>query len=105
MSGKDLSWISSAVTADNALEFFNIIGKLKQLKRTGWVNNNVNLPESIADHMYRMGMMSFMISDPSIDKVKLLKVCLAHDVAESIVGDITPHDNVTKEEKRHLEEV
>jgi 5'-deoxynucleotidase YfbR-like HD superfamily hydrolase len=32
-------------------------------------------------------------------------VCLVHDLAESIVGDITPHDNVTSSEKRILEEV
>jgi putative hydrolase of HD superfamily len=34
-----------------ALEFFNTIGKLKGLKRTGWVNHKVDLPESVADHM------------------------------------------------------
>ena len=32
-------------------------------------------------------------------------VCMVHDLAESIVGDITPHCNVSKEEKRQLEEV
>jgi putative hydrolases of HD superfamily len=31
-------------------------------------------------------------------------MALVHDLAESIVGDITPHDNVTKEEKRNMEE-
>jgi hypothetical protein len=30
---------------------------------------------------------------------------LVHDLAESIVGDITPMDNVTKEEKREAERV
>jgi 5'-deoxynucleotidase YfbR-like HD superfamily hydrolase len=30
---------------------------------------------------------------------------MVHDLAESIVGDITPHCNVSKEEKRQLEEV
>lgn len=32
-------------------------------------------------------------------------MCLVHDLAESIVGDITPHCGVPKEEKRNLEEV
>ena len=31
-------------------------------------------------------------------------MALVHDLAESIVGDITPYDNVTKEEKRIMEE-
>ncbi len=32
-------------------------------------------------------------------------MCLIHDLAECIVGDLTPHDNVSKEEKRHREKV
>ena len=53
----------------------------------------------------RMSMLVFMLTDASIDKDKLMKICLMHDVAEAVVGDITPHDPVTKEEKRRLEEV
>jgi 5'-deoxynucleotidase YfbR-like HD superfamily hydrolase len=30
---------------------------------------------------------------------------MVHDLAESIVGDITPLDPITKQEKRELEEV
>jgi 5'-deoxynucleotidase YfbR-like HD superfamily hydrolase len=30
---------------------------------------------------------------------------MLHDVGESIIGDITPYENVTKAEKRALEEV
>lgn len=89
----------------NALKFFEVVGKLKLLKRTGWVNHETNLPESVADHMYRMSMMSFMITDPALNKEKLMKICMVHDLAESIVGDITPNDPITKEEKRQLEEV
>ncbi len=63
------------------------------------------MPESVADHMYRMSMLSFMVTDASINKDKLMKICLVHDLAESIVGDITPHCGVSKEEKKRLEEV
>ena len=52
-----------------------------------------------------MSMLVFMLTDASIDKDRLMKICLMHDVAEAVVGDITPHDPVTKEEKRRLEEV
>ena len=74
------------VSPSNALEFFRLVGKLKTTKRTGWVNNNVQLPESIADHMYRMSLLAMMITDPSINKDRLIKICLVHDLAESIVG-------------------
>ena len=33
---------------------------VQTLKRTGWVRSNVKGPESIADHMYRMGLMSLI---------------------------------------------
>lgn len=32
-------------------------------------------------------------------------MCLAHDLAESIVGDITPSDGISKEEKFAKEKV
>lgn len=32
-------------------------------------------------------------------------MCLAHDLAESIVGDITPSDGISKEEKLAKEKV
>ena len=91
------------VDAVAALKFFNTVGKLKTLKRTGWVNNEVFEPESVADHMYRMSMLGFLITDPAVNKDRLIKVCLVHDLAESIVGDITPYDGVSKEEKKKLE--
>ncbi len=43
--------------------------------------------------------------DPVVNKDRLVKVCLVHDLAEAVVGDITPYDGVSKEEKRKLEEV
>jgi putative hydrolases of HD superfamily len=55
--------------------------------------------------MYRMSMMAFLITDAAVNKDKLIKICMVHDLAESIVGDITPYDGVSKEEKRKLEEV
>ena len=96
---------TNIIQPSNALSFFRIVGKLKSLKRTGWINHSVSLPESVADHMYRMTMMSMMIKDNEIDRDRLMKICLVHDLAESIIGDITPHDKrFTKEQKREAEE-
>lgn len=86
-----------------ALKAFRIFGDLKRVKRAGWVVSGVHLPESVADHMYRMSMLVFLITDDTINKDMLLKICLMHDVAEAIVGDITPNDPVTKEEKHQME--
>jgi len=33
----------------------------------------------------------------------VLSMCLVHDIAEIVVGDLTPHDDIRGEEKRRLE--
>jgi putative hydrolase of HD superfamily len=54
---------SSVPTAKSAIDFLLLLQKLKTTKRTGWVKCGVQQPESIADHMYRMGMMSLILGD------------------------------------------
>ena len=93
-----------SISPSSALDFFNIVGRLKRVRRTGWVVRKIFEPESVADHMYRMSMLVFMLRDPTIDKDRLLKICLVHDLAEAIVGDITPVDtNYTGSQKHQLE--
>lgn len=87
---------------DMMLCFFNIVGRLKTEKRTGWVNFKVPKPESIADHMYRMGVIS-MLTKQKLDTGRCVKMALIHDMAESLVGDITPVDPMPKEEKHRRE--
>ncbi|KAJ1989460.1 hypothetical protein H4R33_002065 [Dimargaris cristalligena] len=88
---------------DQLLDFLHIVEKLKRTKRTGWINSGINQPESIADHMYRMSIMSMLIEDPSLDRNRCIKMSLVHDLAESIVGDITPFDGVTESDKHDRE--
>ena len=52
--------------------------------------------------MYRMALCVFMLPS-SYNTNKLIKMALVHDLGESIVGDITPHDNVSLEDKRNKE--
>jgi putative hydrolase of HD superfamily len=44
-----------------------------------------------------------LIEDPTIDKSRLVKMAIVHDLAEAIVGDFTPFDNISNEEKHRLE--
>ena len=89
------------------LKFMSLVGKLKSTKRTGWVYRGVQSPESVSDHMYRMAIMSFLLSgrksDSNIKRDHCIKLALVHDMAECIVGDITPFDGVSKEEKHKRE--
>ncbi|MED6273956.1 hypothetical protein CHARACLAT_011618 [Characodon lateralis] len=76
----------------------------QRVPRTGWVYRKVKNPESVSDHMYRMAMMSLTITDPTVDRDRCIKLALVHDMAECIVGDIAPSDNISKAEKHRREE-
>ena len=47
--------------------------------------------------------MAMLIDDATIDRTRCMKMCIVHDLAEAIAGDITPHAGVSKEEKFKLE--
>jgi len=40
-------------------------GLFQSTPRTGWVRCGIKKPESIADHMYRMATMAFLVSPHS----------------------------------------
>ncbi|SAM04210.1 hypothetical protein [Absidia glauca] len=89
--------------AGNVIRFLHTIENLKRTKRTGWVDNGINKPESIADHMHRMGIMAMLVDDPSLQRDRCIKMAIVHDLAEAVVGDITPHAGVSKEDKYTME--
>lgn len=106
---EDLKGRISRLAANNAppfaymAAFLEIVSRLKTQKRTGWIDRKVPQPESIADHMYRMGVISMLSGQKSLDIGRCVQIALVHDMAESIVGDITPYADVTKEEKHRRE--
>jgi putative hydrolases of HD superfamily len=103
--GDDSSQPLLSVSDNSAglLDFMLLVGRLKTTKRTGWVLRSVKLPESIADHMYRMSLIALVISD-SAQRDHAVKLAIAHDLAEATVGDLTPACGVSKEEKHRREE-
>lgn len=86
------------------------------------------------DHMYRMAMCSFLVTDPGIDRARcvtqfslksihkwwptftcvfpapqtcvgrLMKIAVVHDLAEALVGDIVPHDTRYTKEQKRAME-
>ncbi|RNF20747.1 hydrolase of HD superfamily [Trypanosoma conorhini] len=90
------------MTADT-ITFLHTLGKLKETERTGWVENGIPNPESVSDHMYRAAVMCMLCPDKSLERNKLIRMALCHDMGESIVGDISPKMSVSKEEKYRRE--
>jgi len=86
------------------LDFFHISANLKKIPRQGWIDKlSIDSPESVADHVFSMAMMGMIFSDlENYNTEKILKIILLHDLAESIIGDMTP-EQISKEEKTALE--
>ncbi|QLQ79549.1 hypothetical protein HG537_0C01960 [Torulaspora globosa] len=100
---REVKTILSKKHPNYVLAFLNVVQQLKLQKRTGWLDHGINPCESISDHMYRMGVTSMLIKNPEVNRDKCVRIALVHDIAEALVGDITPFDGVTKEEKHRRE--
>jgi putative hydrolase of HD superfamily len=82
------------------IEFAKNVGKLKKIPRTGWKIRGVKNPESIADHTFRTTVLGMIIADlEKLNKEKILKMIILHDLEESITGDITSLDKEKMGEK------
>ncbi|KAJ1527783.1 hypothetical protein ONE63_007736 [Megalurothrips usitatus] len=88
------------------LDFLLLIGKLKHIKRTGWVLRQVPDPECVAGHMHRMAIITLLLGQGDGDTryVRCMRLALIHDLAECIVGDITPHCGIDPLEKHRRED-
>ncbi|EEF47629.1 5'-deoxynucleotidase HDDC2 [Ricinus communis] len=97
--------IGSSSSSSSAIDFLTLCHRLKTTKRKGWINHGIKGPESIADHMYRMALMALIAGDlPNLNRERCIKIAIVHDIAEAIVGDITPSDGVPKQEKSRREQ-
>ena len=80
-----------------------LLGKFKDLKRTGWLKRGVILPESDAEHSFSLAMLVLLLTPEKIDRSKCMEMALIHDLAELYVGDYTPEDGISQEEKHRKE--
>ncbi|GAB7351167.1 hypothetical protein MBLNU459_g1617t1 [Dothideomycetes sp. NU459] len=86
--------------------FFHLLERLKTTKREGWRRFGIGHGESISDHMYRMAILTMMAPASLTSKINVMhctRMALIHDMAEALVGDITPVDGVPKSEKNRRE--
>lgn len=73
------------------LDFFKTVGKSKRLLRSGPVREGIKDPESVAEHSFRTGVIAMVLADKldyKLDKEKLLKMALIHDIGEIVTGDV-----------------
>lgn len=91
----------------NLLEFYLLATELKNKIRSGWKVWNIDRErvESVAEHIYGVCILAVSIDsefDLGVDIYKVVMMLLLHEIEEIKIGDLTPFDKVTKEEKRSL---
>jgi putative hydrolase of HD superfamily len=94
------------MTTSELQTIYSHITNLKVLKRAGWVRSGVKEPESVADHSFGLAVLALMFAQKqNLDVGKVAQTAILHDIGESIIGDITPHDGVNSEQKKEQEAV
>jgi len=74
----------------NYVDFLKTVGRSKRLLRSGWVREKVKDPESVAEHSFRVGVLAMIFADKlgyKLNKEKLMKMALLHDLGEVITED------------------
>ncbi|WP_342377167.1 HD domain-containing protein [Myxococcus stipitatus] len=75
-------------TLQSRLAFLREAEQLKDVLRSGHTSSG--RPESTAEHTWRLCLMALVFGDalPGLDPLKLLQMCVVHDLGEAIHGDI-----------------
>ncbi len=70
------------------IQFIQTAGKLKQVKRQGWLDRGVRNAESVADHSFMLALMAMLFAaQQKFDVDKAVQMALVHDLPEALCGD------------------
>lgn len=94
---------------DPLLDLLLAANRLKTLKRQGWSQRGVLMPESIAEHSHQVTLVSLLLldqCDAALDREKVLTIALLHDLDEALLTDIPEPAlrHLGREAKRQAEE-
>ena len=87
-------------------EFISFLGKIEKLKcntRHSWTSSGRR--ESVAEHSWRLAVMALLCADeyPEVDINKVVRMCLIHDLGESVTGDVPSFYKTEQNEKDEAE--
>jgi putative hydrolase of HD superfamily len=91
---------------ENTLDFIIEIGKLKKMSRLYWKLREVKNPETVASHMFVLGLMAWIFSkEKNLNTEKLLKIALCHEMSAVYTGDTTPYDRILPKNEKDKKEI
>ena len=87
------------------IKFYLLATSLKDRIRSGWNKWNIDRQrvESVAEHIYGTCILAIAIDSEfnlNIDIYKVVMMMVLHEIEEVKIGDLTPFDKITAEEKR-----
>ena len=80
-----------------------MVPALKEVLRSGWLRVGLNHPESVAAHSWGVAVLALSLCPANLDRAKVIEIALVHDWAEAYVGDLTPYDQVSPQDKASRE--
>lgn len=102
----------------NVVRYYLYNSRLKDKNRSGWDINHWNIKsdriERIAEHIVSTILLAIVIESEigyndekdetrNIDIDEVIKMLSVHEIGETIIGDITPFDGKTPEQKHDIE--
>lgn len=95
---------------EEIFKFYYLNTRLKDKVRTGWDKNHWNVSsdrvETVSEHVVGTFGLALALSSEfgyKFDVDKMMKMIPIHETGETIIGDITPFDGITPEQKKKLE--
>jgi 5'-deoxynucleotidase YfbR-like HD superfamily hydrolase len=76
---------------EGIIHFLFKVNKLKETVRTGWIIWRIKNPETIAEHIFRVSFLSYLLGwKKNYNIGRIIKTALSHDLCEVYAGDVTP---------------
>lgn len=90
---------------ENLMSFFVASEKLKTTQRHSWTSDT-GRQESSAEHSWMLCLIALTLFDQieiKVDQLRVLKILIIHDLAETIIGDIPAFDVQGRKNKKEQE--
>lgn len=101
---KSKIFFSKKHSPQKIVRFLTMVGRSKKILRSGWVREKIKDPESVAEHSFLLSVLAMVLADQlGVDKEKLIKMALLHDLGESVTGDIVWSRGETIDIKKRMD--
>ena len=88
---------------EKLIEVLSVAERLKDAVRHSYTSGGRR--ESVAEHSWRSTLMAYFVSDefPEADLLKIMKMCLIHDLGEAFTGDIPAFEKTDKDSEKEAD--